>query len=125
LPTDAALAGDCTATDGFQPPIPVTYTIFSMDSTTPVTVTYTAFNVDGTHPDVTETVTGPVWSKVGYACTDAAGGSVWTLTATATTSDSVGCALAFGGQLVKTDSQYAEAEPAISITATCSGNPGM
>jgi hypothetical protein len=124
IPADAELAGDCTEADA-DPAIPVVYTVYTGDATTPTTVTYTAFNADGTHPDVTETVTGPVWTKTGYACTTEAGSSVWTLTATQTTSDSLACVLAFGGQLVKTDSQYAEAVPPISITATCSGNPGM
>ncbi len=125
VPTDPALAGDCTATDGFQPSIPVIYTVFTGDATTPVDVTYTAFNLDGTVPAVTESVTGPIWSKVGYACTDAASSSVWTLTATQTTTDAVGCTLAFGGKLVKTDSGFAESATPVSTTADCSGNPGM
>ena len=126
LPTvDAGLAGDCTATDGAVPGIPVIYTVYTGDATTPVDVTYTAFTLDGTTPTVTESVTGPVWTKIGYACTDAASSSVWTLTATLTTSDAVGCVLAFGGKLVKTDSGFAESETPASTTADCSGNPGM
>lgn len=125
IPADAGLAGDCTATDGFQPSIPVIYTVFTGDATTPVDVTYTAFDLDGTTPAITETVTGPIWSKVGYACTDAASGSIWTLTATQTTTDAVGCTLAFGGKLVKTDSGFAESATPVSTTADCSGNPGM
>lgn len=124
-PTGAGLAGDCTATDGVAPAIPVIYTVFTGDAVTPVDVTYTAFNLDGTIPSITETVTGPVWSKIGYACTDAASSSVWTLTATQSTTDSVGCTLAFGGKLVKTDSAYAESATPVSTTADCSGNPGM
>ncbi len=123
-PTDAGTAGDCGPTDGTVPGIPVIYSFFTGIDTT-VTVSYTAFNLDGTTPTVTEVINGPVWTKVGYACTDAASSSVWTLTAAADTTDSVSCALAFGGKLVKTDSAYAESADPISITADCSGNPGM
>jgi hypothetical protein len=121
-PTEPALAGDCTATDGVVPGLPVIYTVYVGPDSNPVTVNYTAFNLDGTNPIVTETITGPVWSKVGYACTDAASSTVWTLTVTQATPDPVGCVLAFGGKLVATDSQ---AEGAVSTTAQCYGNPGM
>ena len=122
-PSAAATAGDCVGTGDSS--IPVVYTVWADDSTTPFTVSYMAFNSDGSTPVVTETHTGPVFTKVGYACTTAASGAVWTLTATTTTSGKLACTLAFGGMLVKQDSQYAEHVPAISITADCSGNPGM
>jgi hypothetical protein len=116
-------AGDCTATDGDAPAIPVIYTVFTGDDTTPVTMTYTAFNVDGTTPDITEDVVGPVVVRIGYACVGDSSGGIWTLTATTSSPDSIGCVLAFGGKLVATDSRYNEGATTPQ-TADCSGNPG-
>ena len=124
-PTAAPTAGDCTATDGGPGrQIPVVYTVYGPNSTDAVSVTFTSFNRDGSLPATTATFTGPVFTRVGYACTDAASSTNWTLTATSTTSDKVGCVLAFGGMLVKTDTAYLESATPGVTTADCGGNPG-
>jgi len=121
----AQTAGDCTAGPGGSGrEIPIVYTVFGPAAGQPVTVTYTAFNADGSLPLTTVTFQGPVWTLVGYACTDAAGAALWTLTATSITSDAVGCALDYGGKLVATDSAFLEVSPPAATTAVCSGNPG-
>jgi hypothetical protein len=89
-----------------------------------VTIQYTAFNHDGSNPTRSETTVGPVVNIIGYPCTDAAGSATWTLKATTTTSNSLGCVLDFGGILVRHDSQGAESGTPIAIHVTCSGNPG-
>jgi hypothetical protein len=90
-----------------------------------VTITFTSFNTDGTLPLTTVTFTGPVFTRVGYACSDASQSATWTLTATSITSDAVGCVLDFGGNLVATDSAFLEISPPTATTADCSGNPGQ
>jgi hypothetical protein len=101
---------------------PTVYTVYTGDSTNPVTIHYTAFNHDGTLPVETLTTVGPVINIVGYACTAAAGGATWTLTATHTVVGSIGCVLDFGGLLVNTKSDGQE-DP--NVTVDCSGNPGQ
>jgi hypothetical protein len=101
---------------------PTVYTVYTGDSTNPVTIHYTAFNHDGTNPVETLTTVGPVINIVGYACTDAAGSAVWTLTATHTNVGSIGCVLDFGGLLVNTDS---DGQEDANVTIDCSGNPGV
>lgn len=120
-PTATPTAGDCPATAGSGP---VIYTVFTGDSTTPVTMTYQAFNADGSIPVITETVTGPVVTRIGYDCTSGAWSAPWTFTATSSSPDSIGCVQAFGGKLVKTDSQYNEGATT-PMTADCTGHPGM
>jgi hypothetical protein len=121
-PTTTAVptAGDCPDLPGTGP---VIYSVFSSDATTPITMSYMAFNSDGSIPVVTETVYGPVVSRIGYGCTDAASSANWTFTATSSSPDSVACVLAFGGKLVRTDSQYNEGSTA-PMTAECTANPG-
>ena len=114
-------AGDCTEAE-MPDAQPTVYTVYTGDSTNPVTIHYTAFNHDGTLPVETLTTVGPVINIVGYACTDAAGSAVWTLTATHTTVGSIGCVLDFGGLIVNTDSNGQEDA---NVTIDCSGNPGM
>jgi hypothetical protein len=124
-PPVAETAGDCTAGPaGGDHATPIVYTVFGPAAGQPVTVSYTAFNADGSLPLRTVTFQGPVWTLVGYACTDAAGAALWTLTATSITSDAVGCALDYGGKLVATDSAFLETSPPAATTAVCSGNPG-
>jgi hypothetical protein len=124
-PSAAPAAGDCAATDGGPGrQIPVVYTVYGPNATDPVTVTFTSFNRDGSLPPTTATFTGPVFTRVGFACTDAAGAANWTLTATSTTTGKVGCVLAFGGMLVKTASAYLESATPGATTANCTGNPG-
>jgi hypothetical protein len=101
---------------------PTVYTAYTGDSTNPVTIHYTAFNHDGTLPMETLTTVGPVINIVGYACTEAAGSAVWTLTATHSIVGSIGCVLDFGGLLVNTDSNGQEDA---GVTIDCSGNPGI
>ncbi len=121
----APTAGDCTATDGGPGrQIPVVYTVFGPNATDAVTVTFTSFNRDGSLPATTETFTGPVFTRVGFACSDAASSADWTLTASSTTTDKVGCVLAFGGMLVKSNTAYLESATPGVTTADCTGNPG-
>jgi hypothetical protein len=89
-----------------------------------VTVTYMSFNRDGSLPSTTATFTGPVFSVVGYACTRASSSADWVLTATASTTGSVGCTLAFGGKIVKTNFGYMESGTPVATSADCTGNPG-
>lgn len=118
---DATVVGTCTAGAGVTP-IPAIYVAYSDDSSTPITLSYPAFNADGSVTLVTETVTGPVVTRISYPCTDEAGGSIWTLTVTGG-STRFGCALAFGGQFIDAISEGdGSAGP---YTATCSGNPGV
>ena len=122
----AETAGDCTAGSGGDGrEIPVVYTVYGPTSGGPVTVTFTSFNRDGSLPATTATFTGPVFTRIGYACSDAAQSAVWTLTATSTTTDAVACVLDFGGMLVKTDSAFLESATPVATTANCSGNPGQ
>lgn len=122
----AETAGTCTAGPaGSGREIPIVYTVFGPAAGQPVTITFTSFNADGTLPLTTVTFTGPVFTRVGYACSDASQSAIWTLTATSITSDAVGCALDFGGKLVATDSAYLEISPPTATTANCSGNPGV
>ena len=120
-PPTTHTAGDCTESE-MQDAQPTVYTVYTGDSTTAVTIHYTAFNHDGTLPVETLTTVGPVINIVGYACTEAAGSAVWTLTATHTTVGSIGCVLDFGGLIVNTDSNGQEDA---NVTIDCSGNPGM
>ncbi|HEX4058127.1 MAG TPA: hypothetical protein VHX87_07415 [Galbitalea sp.] len=124
--SDTISAGTCTpaeeAASNTSYPIPTVYTVYNTLPTDSVTIHYTAFNSDGTMPVVTLTTTGPVINIVGYPCTDAQGGAIWTLTATHSIPGSIGCALDFGGLIVKTDSAGQE-DPTASIS--CSGNPGQ
>ncbi|MES1169590.1 MAG: hypothetical protein ABUL47_02760 [Leifsonia sp.] len=122
----AATAGNCTAGPGGDGrEIPIVYTVYGPTQGGPVTVSYTAFNTDGSLPVMTATFSGPVWTLIGYACTDAAQSAIWTLTATSITSDAVGCVLDFGGKLVNTNSAFLETSPPAATTAVCSGNPGV
>jgi hypothetical protein len=105
--------------------VPAIYVVISDDATTPISISYTAFNSDGSAPVITETVVGPVATRMSYPCVDAQGSAPWTFTATMTTSGSVGCLLGFGGLNVRTNSTYAEHNPPISITTDCTGNPGV
>jgi hypothetical protein len=100
------------------------YTVFGPSPADAVTVSFTSFNRDGSLPVTTATFTGPVFTRVGYACSDPSSGAIWTLTATSTTTGKVGCVLAFGGMLVKTNSAYLESATPGVTTADCSGNPG-
>jgi hypothetical protein len=118
-------AGTCTPAEetatGISAPIPTVYTVYNTLPTSPVTIHYMAFNSDGTMPIETLTTTGPVINIVGYPCTEAEGSATWTLTATHNITGSIGCALDFGGLIVKTDSDGQE-DP--HTTINCSGNPG-
>jgi hypothetical protein len=118
-------AGDCTpaqeAATGISYPIPTVYTVYNTLPNDSVTIHYMAFNSDGTMPIETLTTTGPVINIVGYPCTEAEGSATWMFTASHSIPGSIGCALDFGGLIVKTDSQGQE-DP--SATINCSGNPG-
>lgn len=118
----APTAGDCSSIDGDGPHIPVVYTVYTGDDATATTISYTGFDPDGTVREITEEVTGPVATRVGYPCSPEASGGIWTPTATSSTPDSIACVLAYGGKLVATDSALAEG--AASISVDCSGNPG-
>jgi glycopeptide antibiotics resistance protein len=113
--------GDCGPDGGPTPGLAASYTILTTDATTPVIVTYSAFDRDGTISTRSETVTGPVATRVSYPCTPVAERATWMLRVTAPDDGvQVGCALAFGHAVVRTDS------PATSAgrVADCSGNPG-
>ena len=115
----ATVVGTCAVGSGTTA-IPAIYVVFTDDSTTPVTISYTAFNADGTAPVLTETVTGPVVTRISYPCV--ADGEMWTLTATADQAR-LGCTLSFGGQVVDAESQ---GDGGIgTFTADCTGNPGV
>jgi hypothetical protein len=121
----AATAGDCTPGPVGDPnSIPIVYTVYGPTQGGPVTIHYTAFNTDGSLPVMTATFSGPVWTLVGYACSEASQGADWTLIATSVTSDAVGCVLDYGGNLVSTKSTYLETSPPAPTTADCTGNPG-
>jgi hypothetical protein len=129
-PTATPSSAPATTTVGTCVPdanhsVPATYVVISDDAVTPITIQYTAFNADGSAPVVTETVVGPVATRISYPCIDSQGEALWTFTATMTTSGSVGCLLGFGGKNVSTNSTFAEHVPAISITTECTGNPGV
>lgn len=114
----ATVVGTCVAGPSS---IPAIYVAYSDESFTPITLRYTVFNADGTVPVVTETVTGPIVTRISYPCVDESAGGLWTFTATVE-GVRVGCAMTFGGQLVAATS---EGDGGIgSYTATCSGNPG-
>src|SRR5688572_13056745 len=68
IAADATVVGTCTSTP--NRPTPTIYVAFTDDSTTPVSISYTAFNADGTSFVMTETVTGPVVTRISYACTE-------------------------------------------------------
>lgn len=121
-PTASPTAGDCSSIDGDGPHIPVVYTVFTGDDATPTTVTFTGFDPTGEVREITEEVTGPVFTRIGWPCVPESSGGIWTLTATSSTPDSLGCVLAYGGRIVASDSAIAEG--ADSITVDCSGNPG-
>ena len=122
----AETTGDCTAGPaGNDRATPIVYTVFGPADGQPVTVAFTSFNTDGTLPVTTVTFTGPVFTRVGYACSTASDSAIWTLTATSVTTGAVGCVLDFGGQLVQTDSAFLETGTPTATTATCSGNPGQ
>ena len=119
--TDAVVVGTCTSGTPDRS-IPAIYVATSDDATTPITLNYTVFNADGTAPAVSETVTGPLVTRISYPCTDSADSEIWTFTVT-TEGTRVGCAFTFGGQLLAAESQ---GDGGIgSYTATCNGNPGM
>jgi glycopeptide antibiotics resistance protein len=120
-PPAPPVEGDCGPGDGPTPGLAASYTVLTTDATTPVTVTYSSFDRDGTISTRSESVTGPVVVRVSYPCTAVAARSVWMLRVTAPDGGvQVGCALAYGHAVVRTDS------PADSTggTADCSGNPG-
>jgi len=119
-PTEAPLAGTCGPADGASPGLATSYTVLTSDSTTPVTMTYMTFNKDGTLGHKTETVTGPVVTRIGYPCTDAAASAIWTFTVQAPAGSDVGCVLAFGDAVDKTDSPADTGR----TTMDCSSNPG-
>jgi hypothetical protein len=119
----ATVVGTCTA--DADHPTAVIYVVTSDDAITPISIQYTAFNADGSYPVVTETVVGPVVTRVSYPCRDYEGPAPWTFIATMTTSGSVGCLLGFGGLNVRTNSSYAEHDPPIPISADCSGQLGV
>jgi hypothetical protein len=128
-PTPSASAADdyatgtCTQADmQSDAPTPATYTIYEYGATSPITFQYMGFNKDGTNPILTATTSAAVTSIVAYPCTDKSGGQTWTLTATSTTADSLGCVLAYGGMLVRTDSKGGDDTHPFIIN--CSGNPG-
>jgi hypothetical protein len=121
-PVAAPVIGTCGPTDGVTPGLATVYSAFVTDTTTPVTMTYSVFNKDGTIDKRTETVTGPVVTRVSYPCTDAAQSAIWTFTVVGPAGRTeVGCSMAFGVAVTKSDS------PADSDrrTVDCSGNPGM
>lgn len=113
--------GDCTAADTDQ--AATTYTVLADDATTPVTITYTVFKKDGSTPTRTETVYGPVVSRIAYACVAESSGEWWTFTATTTRTGALSCILGFGGRNVAHDSAFNEASP-VPETVDCTGNPG-
>jgi hypothetical protein len=117
------MVGTCGITPDHT--VPATYVVISDDAVTPIIIQYTAFNADGTAPVITETVVGPVATRISYPCLDSQGSALWVFTATMTTSGSVGCLLGFGGLNVRSNSTYAEHVPPISITTECTGNPGI
>ena len=117
----ATIVGTCPVGTGYHS-IPATYVAFTDDATTPVTISYTVFNADGTVPVVTETVTGPVITRISYPCVDDTSNGMWTLTVTADQAR-LGCALSFGGQLVDAESQGDGGLG--TFTADCTGNPGV
>jgi glycopeptide antibiotics resistance protein len=113
--------GDCGPGDGPTPGLAASYTVLTTDATTPVTVTYSAFDRDGTISTRSESVTGPVVVRVSYPCTAVAARTTWTLRVTAPDGGvQVGCALAYGHAVLRTDSPGSSA----GRTADCSGNPG-
>ena len=113
----ATVVGTCGVTS-----IPAIYVVFTDDSTTPVTISYTAFNADGTVPVLTETVTGPVVTRISYPCVVDTSNGMWTLTVTAAEAR-LGCALSFGGQVVDAESNGDGGLG--TFTADCTGNPGV
>lgn len=116
----ATVVGTCTAA-GITP-IPAIYVAYTDDATTPITLSYPAFNADGSVSVLTETVTGPVVTRVSYPCTPEASGTIWNLSVTAGGAR-IGCALSFGGQFIDAVSEGdGGATPA---TASCTGNPGV
>ena len=117
----ATIVGTCAIGPDYHS-IPAIYVVFTDDSTTPITLSYTAFNTDGTVPVLTETVTGPVVTRISYPCVDESSGSMWTLTATADQAR-LGCTLSFGGQVVDAESQGDGGLG--TYTADCTGNPGV
>ncbi|MFC5928467.1 hypothetical protein D6T64_20840 [Cryobacterium melibiosiphilum] len=115
----AAPEGDCPAGSTLA----TTYTVITDDSTTPVVIEYTAFNQDGSAPVQTETVYGPIVSRVSYSCDADSSGELWTLTATSTTQGALSCLLGFGGKTVSQDTGYNEGA-LVPLTVDCTGNPG-
>jgi hypothetical protein len=83
-------------------------------------MTYMTFNKDGSLGQKTEMVTGPVVTRIGYPCADAASSAIWTFKVVGPPGSGVGCVLAFADAVDKTDSPADSGRTAMD----CSSNPG-
>jgi hypothetical protein len=105
-------------------PTPTIYTIYQFGATSSVTFHYMGFNRDGTNPILTGTTSAVVTTIIAWPCTVASGEQLWTFTATVPHSEaSLGCVLAYGGNLVHTDSKGGDDTQPFSVS--CTGNPGV
>jgi hypothetical protein len=122
-PSTTLTAGDCTSADTVNHQVLI-YTVFTNDATTPVTVNYTAFNRDNTEPVETLTTVGPIVYIIGYDCVAETKAPTFTLTASTTTNDGLGCVMAFSGIIVTQDSLFSRIATPNPLSVDCSGNPG-
>lgn len=122
---EAGADGRCTAESELARA--VNYTVYADSATTPVEVSYTVFFPDRPDEIVSETVTGPAHTITVFTCAnDVPDSAPWTFTASAQIpGGSLGCVLAFGGKLVDTKSEFVESSEVTSVSADCSGHPGM
>jgi hypothetical protein len=122
-PSTTLVAGDCTSANTVNHQVFV-YTVFTNDATTPVTIHYTAFDRDNTEPVETLTTVGPIVYIIGYDCVAETKAPTFTLTASTTTNDGLGCVMAFSGIIVTNDSLFSPTATASPLSVDCSGNPG-
>lgn len=103
----------------------VTYLVTADDDSVPIEITYPAFTPDAAAPQArTITAVGPVVTVLQRHCTSGPESEPWPFTATRASGDHLGCAVFFGGMLIRTGSDYTEGADR-ELHVDCTSHPGM
>ncbi len=103
----------------------VTFIVTADDDSTPIDLTYSVFRPDADPEIRTTTSVGPAVALLQTNCGNQAASEPWTFMATSATGGSLACAVVYGGNLVKSTSDYAEGVVARGTAVDCTSHPGM
>jgi hypothetical protein len=103
----------------------VTFIVTADDDTTPIEITYPGFTPAAAAPEArTVTAFGPVVTVLQHHCVSGPESEPWPFTASRASGDYLGCAVFFGGMLIRTGSDYTEGATR-ELRVDCTSHPGM